>query len=82
MEWIVFNKKLWSCWKSLKNWKTTSCMTMKRVRGGENMKKILAKKMKKSSKAIHYFSDENLTRSITTVDTTCSLVVSISSCGC
>lgn len=46
------------------------------------MKKLLAKKMKKSSNAIRYFSGENLTKSISTVDTSCYLVISVSSCAC
>lgn len=46
------------------------------------MKKTLSKKVKKTSNAIHYFSGENLSKTITVVDTSCSLVVSIGSCPC
>lgn len=51
-------------------------------KGGENMKKVLSKKMKKTSRAIHYFSGENMTKSITVVDTSCYLVVGYKSCPC
>lgn len=47
------------------------------------MKKTLKKKMKKSSNAVRYFSGENeLTKSMTVVDTSCSLVVGTKSCPC
>lgn len=55
---------------------------IKKNQGGEKMKKLLAKKMKKSSNAIRYFSGENLTKPMYTVDTSCYLVISVSSCAC
>lgn len=47
------------------------------------MKKPLKKKMKKSLNAIRYFSGEtSITKTITTVNTECYLVISVSSCPC
>ena len=50
------------------------------------MKKKLTKKVKKTSNAIYYFSGENLLRTITTttINGSCSQVVSIDneSCPC
>lgn len=47
------------------------------------MKKSLTKKVNVSSKAIRYFTNENqISTTIVTVDTTCYLVVGVSSCPC
>ena len=46
------------------------------------MKKILKKKISKSSNAIKYFSSETLTQSITVIDGTCYMVDYIKSCPC
>ncbi len=56
---------------------------IKKDKGGENMKKVLVKKMKNSSKAIRYFSSENtLYNQIVTVDGSSGLVMGVSSCPC
>lgn len=46
------------------------------------MKKILKKKILKSSNAIKYFSPETLTQSITIIDGTCYMVDGVKSCSC